>query len=204
MLGLTLSSMIVNFIRGSKSFDSIFGIETCSFQGWGILVVFIIVCVGVSYKNTRQLMHEQELKQKYGKGLSNSDIILEGNVTAKMIIWGFMGSWIGVTFGLGGGIIYNPVQISMGVNPIVASSTSMYMIMLTTGASTIMYIYNGEFKFDWTAWFMIWCGLGVVFGMVYIQGAIKKSGRVSVVVLLLSFVVAIATVLGAGGNILDL
>lgn len=36
------------------------------------------------------------------------------------------------------------------------------------------------------------------------MGAIKKSGRVSIVVLLLAFIVAISTVLGAGGNILDL
>ena len=78
------------------------------------------------------------------------------------------------------------------------------MIMLTTFASTVMYIFNGVFNYRWIGWFLIWCGLGVFFGMIYIQGAIKKTGRVSVVVLLLAFVVALSTVLGAGGNIIDL
>jgi uncharacterized membrane protein YfcA len=92
----------------------------------------------------------------------------------------------------------------MGVNPIVASSTSMYMIMLATFSSTIMFIVSGEFDYNWVAWFMIWCGIGVLIGMICFQGAIKRSGRVSLVVLMLSFVIAVATVLGAGGSIKDL
>lgn len=168
MFILTLLSIAVNFIRGSRSFDSIFGIETCSPMGWSVLFSFIALCCFVTYKNLKQLIHEQYLKNKYGKGLAKSDILHEGSTTTYLVIWAFLGSWIGVTFGLGGGIIFNPVQIAMGVNPIVASSTSMYMIMLTTFASTVMYIYNGQFMYRWTGWFMLWCGMGVVFGMVYI------------------------------------
>ena len=82
------------------------------------------------------------MKKKYGKGLCKSDIILEGATTFKLLSGGLLGSWIGVTFGLGGGIVFNPIQIAMGVNPIVASSTSMYMIMLATFSSTVMFIYN--------------------------------------------------------------
>ena len=51
---------------------------------------------------------------------------------------------------------------------------------------------------------MIWCGMGVIVGMIWINGVIKKSGRASLVVLLLAVVLAIATILGAGGNIVDL
>ena len=54
----------------------------------------------------------------------------------------------------------------MGVNPIVASSTSMYMIMLATFSSTVMYIVQGDFDYAWVGWFMIWCGIGVVIGMI--------------------------------------
>jgi uncharacterized membrane protein YfcA len=83
------------------------------------------------------------LKKKYGKGLCKSDLLLEGWTTFKLLSGALFGSWIGVTFGLGGGIVFNPIQIEMGVNPIVASSSSMYMIMLATFSSTVMYIYNG-------------------------------------------------------------
>lgn len=129
---------------------------------------------------------------------------MEGSTTVKLISGALLGSWIGVTFGLGGGIIFNPLQIAMGVHPIVASSTSMYMIMMTTLSSTIMFIYQGQFNYAWTGWFLIWCVLGVVIGMVWIQGAIKRSGRASIVVLLLAGIIGLGTILGAGGNIKDL
>lgn len=143
MLGLTLLSVAVNFVRGTKSFNSIIGIDQCSVAGWGVFVVFCIICLIVSYKNTKQLIHEQSLKKKYGKGLCKSDLLLEGGTTLKLLSGALFGSWMGVTFGLGGGIVFNPIQIEMGVNPIVASSSSMYMIMLATFSSTVMYIYNG-------------------------------------------------------------
>ena len=72
-------------------------------------MIFIGICVLISIKNIRQLQQEQALKRKYKKGLSKSDIILEGWTTVKLISGGLFGSWIGVTFGLGGGIIFNPI-----------------------------------------------------------------------------------------------
>lgn len=83
------------------------------------------------------------MKKKYGKGLCKSDIILEGATTFKLLSGGLLGSYFGASFGLGGGIVFNPIQITMGVNPIVASSTSMYMIMLATFSNTVLFIYNG-------------------------------------------------------------
>ena len=108
-LGLTLLTIVVNFIRGTKSFPSAFGINQCSAAGWSVFFIFIVICVLMSIKNIRKIQHEQALKKKYSKGLSKSDIILEGWTTAKLISGGLFGSWIGVTFGLGGGIIFNPI-----------------------------------------------------------------------------------------------
>ena len=42
--------------------------------------------------------------------------------------------------GLGGGSIFNPLLLSMGVPPRVASATGMYMIIFSTGASSLIYI----------------------------------------------------------------
>ena len=44
--------------------------------------------------------------------------------------------------GLGGGSIFNPLLLSMGVPPKVASATGMYMIIFSTGASTVTYVLN--------------------------------------------------------------
>ena len=167
---LTGLSVIVNLVRGSPDFESIVGFSRCGSKDWGVLVAFIVLCLLVCWKNFQELLHEQRLKTKYNKGLCNSDILLEGENSNRMnvLVMGFVGSWIGVTFGLGGGSIYNPFQISLGINPIVAASTSMYMIMFASFTSTMMYLVWNKIDVAWTAWFYIWCGIGVFFGMIYI------------------------------------
>ena len=104
------------------------------------------------------------MKKKYGKGLCKSDIILEGATTFKLLSGGLLGSWIGVTFGLGGGIVFNPIQIAMGVNPIVASSTSMYMIIYSSAASTIVYLTYGTLEINFALWLSFWSSVGIMIG----------------------------------------
>lgn len=45
--------------------------------------------------------------------------------------------------GLGGGAIFNPVLLSMGIPPGVSSSTGMYLVMFTTLGSSITYTLQG-------------------------------------------------------------
>lgn len=77
---------------------------------------------------------------------------------------GFLSSWFGVSLGLGGGVMFNPIQLSYGINPIVGGATSTCMMMHTTFAATIMYVYEGAYDYAWLGWFMIWCGIGVIVG----------------------------------------
>lgn len=48
-----------------------------------------------------------------------------------------MGGWISGAIGLGGGMIFNPLLMSMGVPPKVATSSGMYMIIFASGATTV-------------------------------------------------------------------
>ena len=51
----------------------------------------------------------------------------------------FAGGWVSGALGLGGGAIFNPVLLSMGIPPGVSSSTGMYLVMFTTFGSSITY-----------------------------------------------------------------
>ena len=45
---------------------------------------------------------------------------------------GFFAGWAAGAIGLGGGSIYNPALLALGVNPKVAGATGMYLVMFTT------------------------------------------------------------------------
>lgn len=55
---------------------------------------------------------------------------------------GFVGGWVAGALGLGGGAIFNPVLLQMGVDAKVSSSTGMFMILFSTGASFAVYLIN--------------------------------------------------------------
>ena len=77
MTFLTFLFFLVNFIRGSSTSKTIFGFNQFDSPSMIAVLIFVIICFYVSFKNTKELIHEQKLKQKYGKGLIKSDFILE-------------------------------------------------------------------------------------------------------------------------------
>ena len=46
-------------------------------------------------------------------------------------------------FGLGGGVIFNPMFIEMGLCPQAVTATGMYMILFSATSTTIAQIYYG-------------------------------------------------------------
>ena len=131
---------LVNLLRGSRSIPSIIGIDKCSWGDWAVLGAFIVICVVISKKANDALKFEQSLKMKANGGtLGSWEVVLEGN-EMKLVIFSFCGGLIAGALGLGGSIIFQPLLLSMGVPPTVASATGMYMVLFSTGAVTVIYI----------------------------------------------------------------
>ena len=93
-----------------------------------------------------------------------SDLSTKGNSKITPLLMAFMSSMLGGIFGLGGGFIYNPVLITLGVAPSVAASTSMYMIMCTYTCSVSLLLIYGMINWPYSLWLCIWCGAGVFLG----------------------------------------
>ena len=79
--------------------------------------------------------------------------------------------------GLGGGSIFNPLLLSLGVPPKVASATGMYMIIFSTGASTAAYIISGMLDLTYGFWVGGFCVVGTIVGMLLLNNFVKKLGR---------------------------
>ena len=70
------------------------------------------------------------------------DIILSNSLCIKLSFTGFLVGVISGFTGIGGGILLCPILLLMGVNPITATSTSNFLIILNS--SIIMF----EFLLD--------------------------------------------------------
>ena len=182
-------------MRGSKKSVSIIGIKPCDVVGWILVGIFISICSLCTYLGIKKVNAEQKLKKKVGQGLAKSDVKFERKVVSKLVIFALLGGWVSGALGLGGGAIFNPLLLSMGVPPAVASSTGMYMIMFSTAGSSITYIVFGTLNIPFGLWIGGWCAVASIIGLYVLNKVVKKFDRQSPIVFLLTFVLGLSALL---------
>ena len=110
--------------------------------------------------------------------MCDSDLDLSKNKTINTLLaLGFGGGWVAGCVGLGGGAIYNPVLITLGVPPSVSSATGLYLVFFSKVASCFVYYLNGELDIWYGLWIAFWSTVGMVIGLIGAQWYMKRSGR---------------------------
>ena len=181
--------MGISFLRGTPGF------EKCSPGDWSLFAAFIIVMTIFVFVGTKLVAHEQALKREFGSiNLAKNDLIFEGATLRMVLALGFGGGWVAGALGLGGGVIFNPMLMSLGVPPKVSSATGMYMITFSKIATCTIYFVNGKLIPDYAIWIACWSMLGSVIGLRGANIYMAKSERQSIIVLFLTIVLALSVV----------
>ena len=184
-----LSILIINFLRGSKTMNSIVGIKRCDAMDYVLLAFQAILLIALTFVNVYLLKKEYNLKLENDYQFVKGDMIWDQKTVIKFAIFGIIGGFISGAVGLSGGILFTPLFLDFGIAPTVASSTSMYMAMFATGSSSVLFMFSGFIIYDFSFWLSAWSIFGTALGITIIGNAVKKSGRVSILVILLGFVI---------------
>jgi len=107
-----------------------------------------------------------------------SDIRYSSNC-GVVYIWiiSLLGGLSSGTLGISASSIFNPIVIGMGVPPLVATSTGMYMVMYSTCASTVMYLSYGTLDIYYASWFSVWGSVGIMVSFSIVEAIIRKYNR---------------------------
>ena len=187
-------NLIVTLLRSNKVPG--WEVKKCSGTDWTLLAFFAILMLIISTVGVFWNRSEVLLKMKAHKGLIASDIKYNQKDLWFLIIGGLGGGWVGGALGLGGGSIFNPLMTSMGLPPSVSTSTSSYMIMLSTGASCVMYTLYGTMNVDFGLWLSFWCSFGILIGIALLDWLITKfNGRQSLLLFCLVFMLILSALL---------
>jgi uncharacterized membrane protein YfcA len=192
---LIILLLLASLFRGTKQVPSVVGIKTCSAWDWIVLGAFILISGLVTLVSIIKARREQALKIKYNRGIVDSDLRLQGRTLAKLLMFGLVGGWVSGALGLGGGSIFNPVLLSMGVPPTVSSSTGMYMIIFSTIGSSAIYLIFGLLNIEFALWIGFWTTLGSMMGLFLLNKITSKFNRQSPIVIVLSLVLGFSAVL---------
>jgi uncharacterized membrane protein YfcA len=143
----------------------------------------------------KEILDEQNLKLRVGFGIGHGEVQFQQSILIKLVIFALLGGWVSGALGLGGGAIFNPLLLSMGVPPAVASSTGMYMIMFSTAGSSITYAVFGTLNLSYGLWIGGWCAVASIIGLYILNKVVKKFDRQSPIVFLLTFVLGLSALL---------
>jgi uncharacterized membrane protein YfcA len=98
-------------------------------------------------------------------------------------------------FGIGGGLLLNPVLLQIGIPPQTAAATSSFMVLFCASMSMVQFILLGMQGIGEASVYAGICFVASVVGAVVIERAIRKSGRVSLIVFLVTGIMAVSTVI---------
>lgn len=120
--------------------------------------------------------------------------MFQGDVLKTVLYLGFGGGFVAGALGLGGGVIFNPYLIGMGVPPKVSSATGMYLIMYSKIAACTVYLLAGKLDMEYGLWIAAWSSIGAVAGLYGSNWYMKKFNRQSIIVFSLTFILFLAVV----------
>ena len=184
----------MNLFIGSKSKPSIIGVERCSGWYWGIQLLFVLECIILTIYAVKINQKEQYLKRAYGVNWSKKDISFTGKTLWSLLAIGFIGGWVAGALGLGGGSIYNPALLTLGVHPRVSGATGMYLVLFSTINSSFVNFLNGMINLPYGVWLGSMSMIGSILGLIFVDWYIKRSGRQSIFVWVLVFVFLLSVI----------
>ena len=135
------------------------------------------------------------MKNRVGKGLIESDIRFNKKTVRSVIITGFIGGFASGCLGLSGGSIFNPLLLSQGVPPSVASNTGMYLILFSSIGSTTIQAFQGNLNYLFGLWVGLWSCLASILGLIALDRVVKKFNRQSPLVFVLTLVLTVSTII---------
>lgn len=186
----------MNLCMGSKNVDSIIGIKKCSAMYWVVQGIFVLICIIATMVAVRWARKDQNLKLKYGGlNVADSDIRYSNKKSLTfLLLLGFAGGWVAGALGLGGGSIYNPALLAMGIPPRVSSATGLYLVTFSKIASVLVYFLDDLLDIPYGFWIGFWSCFGMVLGLCGAQVYMKKTGRQSIIVWVLVFLLFVSTI----------
>ena len=195
--------VLLNLALPTKSRAALIGnVKLCSAGYWLINIAYLVFCGLMSLISVFIIRKEQNLKIKYGTvGMCESDIIYTNKNVLKLVSLGFFGGFLAGAFGLGGGVIYNPILLTMGIPPTVAGACSLFLVGYSKVASTVVYALNNLLNIYYALWVGFWACIGGFVGSLLLVVYIRLGGRQSVVVwaLVFEFLISIVIIPLYGG-----
>lgn len=99
-----------------------------------------------------------------------------------------LGGCIASLCGLGGGMILGPVMLELGLHPLVTASTSLLLVGASSSSATVGFALADRLDYGWAIIMFVLCVVASTVGVAGIGKIVRRSGKASLIVFLLVFI----------------
>ncbi|CAL4961001.1 unnamed protein product [Urochloa decumbens] len=185
----------LHVLIGDKHGKGVIKIKPCGVAYW--LITFFQLPAAVAFtgyiiyaKRKKHVVHSQEDGKEDLVGAT-----METLPSLTFPLAAFVTGSLSGLFGIGGGLLLSPVLLQIGINPQTAAATSSFMVLFCASMSMVQFILLGMKGIAEASVYAGICFVASVVGLVVIERAIRKSGRVSLIVFLVTAIMALSTVI---------
>ncbi|CAM0909737.1 unnamed protein product [Alopecurus aequalis] len=204
LLVVWLCFFSLHVLIGDKHGKGIIGIKPCGIAYWLITmsqVPFAVVFTAyiIYVKRNKHLVGDDEDGSGANSFVTKTDTLPPLALPLAAFVTGSLSG----LFGIGGGLLLNPVLLQIGIPPQTAAATSSFMVLFCASMSMVQFILLGMKGIGEASVYAGICFVGSVIGVVLLARAVRKSRRASMIVFLVTAIMALSTVIVTGFGAID-
>lgn len=166
---------------------------------WSPILVFGLIVVFAARSNIKRYNRKAELGFEFIEGdiqwSSHTVNLLTPAAVAAGVAAGLLG--------IGGGMILGPLFVALEFQPQVGTASTGFMILFTALAGTVQYLAVSKLGWQYALWFGSIGAVGGQTGQRVVKRLIEKTGRPSIVVLMLGSIIGLAVLITATSTAVD-
>ena len=156
--------------------------------------MYVPIGLWITYYYATKIMAEYKYRLSINYPYHESDVKWCTEILIKYPIYSFFGGTMAGLLGIGGGLIFGPLLLELGLNPIVSTATSNFLVLFTSSSTSLQFILLGSMNFHYGFVCTICSTLGSYAGTIAIQRLLEKTGRASILIFSMALVEAVSSI----------
>jgi len=194
LLLMIVGNVMILIAAGPKT-QSIWGVYCGSPLYWAIMSLTFPYLLGIVLLTAIALWNYEKLKIRINFPWHVSEVHWTPfNLFYFPVIDSFVVGIVAGFFGIGGGVLQTPLLLELGVIAWEASSTSQFVVLITSISGTCQNIANGNLQWQWALWFAGFNAIAALIGKQLMDRTVRYFKLQSLLVFFLAGVIAITLV----------
>ena len=169
-------------------------ISPCGLFYWMLIILFAAIVIFYDYSGMRNVKGDFLYRTSINFPFDNKDIKWDTNTIYKLFIASFFAGFLAGAIGIGGGVILGPILANLAIYPVVCAVNTNALVLINSSAVAIQFLFFNILNYSYGLITVISAAAGSFLITMYINGYVTRTGRQSLIYLLLFAVVAASAV----------